>query len=456
MMPHSPVPRSTSDAADAGEARGRTHTTPLHLAAPEDHSVSGVESPLALRQALIVAQVGPLVAAEAHPVRRARLVARAAAAIGSGSAILWQLDRATGTLIALARIEGATQAPGILGASSGVIALPELRHLRTGEGAAGHVVITGTPFLSHDFAAETRLPAGAQATTAEIFGQYPLAFCAVPLLERDTLVGVLEVARFAPSPGFDAHTLGLLQSLTALGALALALEAREGDLRHEQERIIHSQEEERRRLARDLHDGPVQAIANAAMTLEQIDDMLAGAPGARPATPLPSASDHARLELRRLYERMISTAHDLRGMIFDLRPVTLVTDGLEVALEDLIASYDVPLPRIVLQSDLPGRLPAAIESTLFLVIREALQNVIRHAHATECLVQISQITGGVRAAVQDNGIGFDPDAVLAHYPHGHSWGLLNMHERVHALARQFAIRSRPGIGTVVEVEIPFR
>ncbi len=397
---------------------------------------------LANRAAQIVTKVGPIVAAEAHPVRRARLIARAAATITGGRAIIWQLDAATGILRALAHLDGVTL-PQSLDNSSGIFAMPQLSPLRTGEGVAGHVAITGNTLIVNTWADEQRVPAEALTHTAERLGYIPSALCALALIESGTVVGVLEVTRMTPGAVFDDPLLEQLRALGALAALALGVEQRQQEVRNEHALVIQRQEDERRRLARDLHDGPIQVIANAAMTLEHIDAMVTSNP------------THARLEIRRLYDRFVKTARDLRQMIFDLRPVTLETEGLEIALEDLIESYAQASPRIVLQYDVARRLPADIESTIFLVVREALQNVLKHACATHCLIAIRQTAEYISASVRDNGVGFDPETVLASYPHGRSWGLLNMHERVRPHSKQFSIQSHPGQGTTVQLAIPW-
>ncbi len=394
------------------------------------------------RLAQIVAKVGPIVAAEAHPVRRARLIARAAATIAVGRAIVWQLEPATGLLRALANLDGVAL-PQSLDNSSGIFAMPHLSALRTGEGIAGHVAITGKTLIINDWAEEQRVPAEALTHAAERLGYIPAALCALALIESGTVVGVLEVARMAPGTVFDEPLIEQLRALGALAAFALGVEQRQQEVRNEHALVIQRQEDERRRLARDLHDGPIQVIANAAMSLEHIDAMIASNP------------TNARGEIRRLYDQFVKTARDLRQMIFDLRPVTLETEGLEVALEDLIESYTQTSPRIVLRYEVTGRIPSEIESTIFLVVREALQNVLKHACATHCVIEIQQTPEHISASVRDNGIGFDAETVLARYPHGRSWGLLNMHERVRPLSNQFSIQSHPGQGTTVQLAIPW-
>lgn len=407
----------------------------------QPQSQAGAVSDPAVREARIIAQVGPLVAAESDPVRQARLLTRAAAAIGAGRAIVWEADRRTGHLLALAMIDGlAGPADPFAGGASGVTGMPQVRSLAPGEGVSGTVAQRGEMILCQD---ATRCPPDVLAVEAERLGIAPAAIVCLPLPHRGAVIGVLTVAQPAPASRFAPHTLAGLRSLAAQATLVLALTNSERELRQERARLANLQEEERRRLARELHDGPAQSVAHAVMSLELLDQRIVTRP------------DEARIELRRLYQRLAQTARDLRGMLFDLRPLALESEGLTAALRQLVERFEEQgAPPIQLIVDLPERLPPDIESAVYLIAREALNNVLKHARASACRVEVRRLEHAVAFAVRDNGVGFDPEQVLAQYPQGQSWGLLTMHERVRGLTDRFAIRARPGQGTTIEVEIP--
>ncbi len=397
--------------------------------------------------ALIVLHAAQVVAEEPDMGRRMRLLARAAAVVGQGYGALLAFEPVTEALVPLAVVNGLNPtALPFSGAHSGLTPLAHLTALGLHEGMAGYAARTGEVALAHDLHAAGRFTSAFAAPDAALLGGTPRAIIALPLRADDALLGVLEVAR--AESGFAEPVLEALRAVAAQAVLALTIARRDEDLRLERQRAADAAEDERRRLARDLHDGPVQAISNAAMTLEYADHLLDQRP------------QEARLELRRIYTALTRTAKDLRGVLFDLRPPTLESAGLAAALPHLIERMQRDAgPHLTLHLDLAERLPAHSERAIYLIIREALTNVHKHARATACAVEVRLVPATdadgrlVQVIVRDNGAGFDPDAVLAHYPHGQSWGLLSMYERARAVTDRFAICSRPGQGTTVEMQI---
>ncbi len=398
-----------------------------------------------LQGTMIVMHAIQLVAEEPDFAKRMRLLARAAAVVGMGTGALLTFEPVTQALVPLAVVNGMNPtALPFSGAQSGLTPLPQVVTLGMHEGVAGYAARGRAPVLAQDARADPRITTQMLAADADILGLTPHGIIAVPLWEGETLLGVLEVGR--AEGGFAECTVELLHAVAAHATLALGVERREGELRQERRRAADAQEEERKRLARDLHDGPVQTIANAAMLLEYVDRLLEQRP------------QEARQELRRLYATLTHTAKELRGVLFDLRPHTLETAGLAAALPHLVERMqrdDGPVIR--LHMEIPERLPQHIESTIYLIIREALTNVQKHAKAQTCWVDVclSPATNNERRVVQvqirDNGIGFDPQHMLANYPHGQSWGLLNMYERARAITAHFAIHAQPQRGTTVEL-----
>ena len=207
-------------------------------------------------------------------------------------------------------------------------------------------------------------------------------------------------------------------------------------------RIITAQESERKRLARELHDETAQTLGALSIAL------------GRAAESLPADSGSSLDQLTHANEMVGMLIEDIRRIIVDQRPLILDDLGLipalrwyaESRLDDIgiEVSLDVVGPR--------DRLPAHIESVLFRIVQEATNNVARHADATHVQISVISREGTVRIVVADDGKGFDSDTAPG-INDGHL-GLAGMRERVDLLGGDIAIRSRPGEGTAVSIEIP--
>jgi two-component system sensor histidine kinase DegS len=208
-------------------------------------------------------------------------------------------------------------------------------------------------------------------------------------------------------------------------------------------RIIQAQEEERRRVAREIHDGPAQSMANAVLRTEVCEKLL--------------EMDHvaARRELHELRDMVKNSLKDVRRIIFDLRPMALDDLGLIPALtrylENLKEKYHFELETSFLGDR--ERLEPIIEVTLFRVLQEAIQNTIKHASAQKIRVVLEVDEQRIVLLVQDNGIGFDVEAYLKE-PRAESYGLLGMKERLEILGGQLSLKSTPDKGTEVLAILP--
>jgi signal transduction histidine kinase len=160
----------------------------------------------------------------------------------------------------------------------------------------------------------------------------------------------------------------------------------------------------------------------------------------------------AREQLGQLRELQREALAEMRALIFELRPGNLEQDGLVRALKTHTAALQgrVGLP-IVVESDLPGRLPLEIEEVLYRIAQEALHNVVKHAGARQVRLGIHAVRHDVTLRIADDGKGFDPTAV----PDGHL-GLAGMRARAERLGATFACESRQGSGTTIEVTVPER
>jgi len=207
--------------------------------------------------------------------------------------------------------------------------------------------------------------------------------------------------------------------------------------------IVRAQEEERRRLARDIHDGPAQLLANVAFRIEMCERLL--------ETDLP----RVREELARLGELVRQSLQDVRKIIFDLRPMALDDLGLAPAVRGLAAELynKTGLECEVRVAGVERRLEQAVEIAAFRIVQEALTNVWKHAGTHKAVVRLHFTDDRVDVEVVDEGRGFDAEAGLAE-PSGEHFGLVNIRERVGLLQGQFQIRSAPGKGTRLRVSLP--
>lgn len=206
--------------------------------------------------------------------------------------------------------------------------------------------------------------------------------------------------------------------------------------------VIRAQEEERRRVAREIHDGPAQALASMAMRLELCEKILQTEP------------TRAASEIRDLKEMARTSLQDVRKIIFDLRPMALDDLGLVPALRTYLSAFE-ERTGVRTQFNVVGeerRLPPALEIALYRLIQESLTNVAKHAKTSEAWVSIEVARGTVRLIVKDHGRGFDPGAVSGVI--GERFGLVGMKERVAMFGGEISIKSGINAGTKITVAIP--
>ena len=205
--------------------------------------------------------------------------------------------------------------------------------------------------------------------------------------------------------------------------------------------IIRSQEEERRRVARDIHDGPAQAMANIVFRAEVCERLI------------DSDVERAKLELRELREHIRGTLGEIRKIIFDLRPMALDDLGLVPTIRGVLdvvrTQYGILTENAVTGRE--RRLERNKKIRMFRVAQEALNNVVKHAQASTVRVRIEFAPVGVTLVIEDDGKGFDTandDAPAGHF------GLMGMRERLQLLQGKFTIKSTPGKGTRVMITAP--
>ena len=205
--------------------------------------------------------------------------------------------------------------------------------------------------------------------------------------------------------------------------------------------VIRSQEEERRRVARDIHDGPAQAIANIVFRAEVCERLI------------DTDKERAKSELKALREHIRNTLAEIRKIIFDLRPMALDDLGLAPTIRGVLDVFreEYGLFTEVAVIGKERRLEPHVEIGIFRVVQEALNNIIKHAQATSAKVRIEFATAGVTVLVEDDGKGFE--MTEGELPSGH-YGIMGMRERMQLLNGKLSIKSAPRRGTRVMISVP--
>ncbi|MEO7665065.1 MAG: sensor histidine kinase, partial [Candidatus Limnocylindrales bacterium] len=211
-----------------------------------------------------------------------------------------------------------------------------------------------------------------------------------------------------------------------------------------QMRVVEAQESERTRLAREVHDGPAQALSNAVFQVEVVERLM----GREPAL--------ASAELRLLREILRRELGDVRAFISQLRPPILSDLGLDGAIranaEQLTTILGIPV-RVDFNTNV-SELDEAVQTVILRIVQEALQNVRKHAAPDRATVRAFPEGADWIVEVEDDGRGFDVGAVAARGRR--NFGLQFMRERSELIGARFEVRSRPDGGTVVRIAIPRR
>ncbi len=202
-------------------------------------------------------------------------------------------------------------------------------------------------------------------------------------------------------------------------------------------------EAERNRIARDLHDGPIQGIAGAALSLEAVKLMV----------DTGHATDAADM-LSRIRRELSEETENLRRLMSDLRPPLLEERGLLAAIRELGTRFQehTGIP-VSVRSSFDGLVPPEVETIAYRVVQEALSNVTKHAAASHVTVRLVSGRGALEAEVEDDGCGFDASSLREFLRRG-KVGLASMRERTELGSGTFTVRSRPGGGTTVKATLP--
>ena len=255
---------------------------------------------------------------------------------------------------------------------------------------------------------------------------------AVEVRDRGELLGALSVRMSAADP-MNPTKEKLVRDLAAQAGLVLRNVRLVEDLRASRQRLVAAQDEERRRLERNIHDGAQQQLVALAVK-------------ARLARQLTERDPAKTAEMLIQIETETQTAlEDLRDLARGIYPPLLADRGLVAALEAQSRKAAVP---VSVEADAVGRYSVDVEATVYFCALEALQNVAKYADADRTVIHLSQSNGSLSFEVVDEGRGFDPDAVAT------GSGLQGMADRLAAVGGSLEIRSAPGRGTTVAGRVP--
>jgi PAS domain S-box-containing protein len=204
--------------------------------------------------------------------------------------------------------------------------------------------------------------------------------------------------------------------------------------------LVRAQEEERQRIAYEVHDDPIQAMIAVGMRLDVL----------RHRATDPRLAE----QLRALEEVTREATGRLRRLLYGLRPTLLDSDGLVAALEAHLRAWreEDPETELTLSAELPLEPPREVRTILYRVAQEALANIRKHARARRVRIRVEERAGGVLLAIEDDGVGFRPEEHPEGTP-GHL-GMISMRERTELGGGRWQVHSRPGAGTVVECWMP--
>ena len=317
------------------------------------------------------------------------------------------------------------------------------RRMALSEGIAGWVATHGEPVVVNEVNQDPRFYAKIDDRT----GFKTQSAVCVPVRTRGKTIGVLEVLNKRGHASFDTEDMSLMITTASQAAIAIENNRLYQSLRDEKDRIIQAQENVRRQVARNLHDGTVQFLSAISMGIDHLERLLEFKPEA------------ARSELVALRRLTRQATQEARLALFELRPLILETQGLVPALESYVRQLQGSEPfALHLQAvDTLPPLSNAVAGTVFAIVQEAMSNAKKHAAPRDVWLRLSQNGDWLQVIIEDNGRGFDYAAVREGYDQRGSIGLLTMKERAELINGRVEIESstsRPNAGTKVILSVP--
>ena len=330
-------------------------------------------------------------------------------------------------------------------AMSGVEQVSELADMQFPKCSCSEVLHTAQPKVVHS---QQDCVAWEKRTTS---GKPIDCHGSVPLIASGRVVGVLSAAATSPSC-FDEDNFRLLVMVGRHMGIALENNQLWAELKEKERlraelfaRAIQAQEDERRRIARELHDETGQSLNALIFGLKAADTALA------------TNSTQTTQIISRLKSAASEAVRELQNVIYDLRPSLLDDLGLIPALR-WFAESRLEAQGVIVNWDIGGlerRLPSENETALFRVAQEALTNIARYAQASKVEINLVFEENHLDLVIRDDGLGFDVENVFIHRKEdGRGLGLQGMRERTELLGGLFDVESSPGYGTVVHAKIP--
>lgn len=358
-----------------------------------------------------------------------KIIARAVEVMNASAGSLLLLDDMTDELV-FAVIEGGGG--------------KNLKGVRMGrdKGIAGWVATHRRPLIVDDVSADNRH----YQNISILFDYKPTSLLCVPMISHQKLIGVLQVMHNKPGLYFGELEQQLLTTFANQSAIAIENARLYESLKEERDHLVLVEDEIRKRLARDLHDGPTQLLASMIMSLSFTKELIQRTP------------EHAASELEHNLTIAEKALRQLRTLLFDLRPVILETQGLIPALEmysERLEETDDLNVSLTVENEFERLSPKA-EVAIFAIVQEAVNNAKKYARAAhiELVVRADVEQDILTVLIKDDGRGFDVHQVKARYDKQGSLGLINMQERTEMIGGTLKIHSEIGKGTRVVLNLP--
>jgi signal transduction histidine kinase len=305
------------------------------------------------------------------------------------------------------------------------------------EGVLGNVIRTGDPLVIDN-------PAHDPELKQYVAFQNCRSLMALPLRAGFETYGVVVYGH--PNPTFfDPDQRALLSAVVNQATIALQNAQLYRNLRAEKERLIDVQEEAQKKLARDLHDGPTQAVAALAMRSNFVRRLIDRDPKV------------AAEELFKMEDLARRTTKEIRHMLFTLRPLVLENQGLVAALQQLAEKMrETHNQNVIVEAEAGADefLEKNHQGVLFYIVEEAVNNARKHAQAEHIWIRLKTQRDIMTCEIQDDGVGFNLGAVDANYDKRGSLGLVNMRERAEMLGGVVKMTSSEGKGTRISIYVP--
>jgi signal transduction histidine kinase len=309
------------------------------------------------------------------------------------------------------------------------------------KGIAGWVATNREPLIVDDVNRDDRH----YRDIAQDYDFSTTSILCVPLIAKGQVIGVLQVLNKRPGKYFTPEDQEILTTFAAQSAVAIENARLYQSLREEHDRLIAVEEDVRRGLARELHDGPAQMLAAIIMSANFVQQAIAH-----------ESIEHAVAELDEMLPVAEKALRQVRTLLFDLRPVILETQGLVPALESYARRLrDAEDMNVVLNAEGEfGRLSHNAEVAVFLIVQEAINNVKKHARASRIDIDVAPEDGELVVVIRDDGVGFNTKDVSDGYDERGSLGMLNMQERAEIVGGSLTVSSQTGQGTTITMRLP--